>query len=314
MEARTLVDLSLVRSEERSSAWTQAVPSLFPGMKVHEISGRLSVGLVKDARLAAGRFWVIDSGPLVVSYSPRQGPANGNYSFSLMLQLEGTTVARQKSKRDSRLGAGALCLIDESAPFQLEIDHGHSNFVFLQFPRSMVVTRYPYFERMTALPIQPDHPGAQILATTLLRTLEADLEPNQQWIALGGLVQFLGLIEKPATYASRRNEWRVQQALSMIETRLSDPQLSVQDIADDQKISRRQLDRTFLNELGITVSARLWERRLARAAYSLQDPARRSSTITEIAVSAGFEDAAHFTRSFKRRYSVPPSRWRQMHS
>lgn len=310
MEAHTLVDLSLVKSEDRTSAWSQMVPMLFPGMKVSTVSERLSVGLVQGARLAAGRIWMIDSGPLVVTYAPQRDQLPDDLSFSLMLQLEGNIYARQ-NQRHCELNPGALCMIDECSPFQLEIDEMHSRFVFLQIPRTMFVSRFPDFERITASVFGADSSGSKILAASLVRILEADLEPHQQWAALTGLVQFLGLLDLPDIDSDRINIWRAKRALALIDARLSDPQLTPDDVADEQNISRRQLDRIFQDEFGLTVAAHLWERRLMRAAADLQNPRLLSKTITEIALSAGFEDSAHFARSFKQRFKTPPGEWRR---
>ena len=311
MEARTLVDLSLVKSEDRTSAWSQAVPILFPGMKVSEVSERLSVGVVQGSRLAAGHIWMIDSGPLVVTYAPRAGQLPDNLSFSLMLQLEGNICARQ-NRRDCELNPGALCMIDERSPFQLETDDMHSRFVFLQIPRTMFVSRFPDFERITASVFGSESSGSKILATSLLRIMEADLEPHQQWAALTGLVQFLGLLDLPEIELETVNLWRAKRALSLIDAKLSDPQLTAEEVAEEQNISRRQLDRIFQNEYGSTVAAHLWERRLVRAANDLQNPGMRSKTVTEIALSVGFEDSAHFARAFKQRFNTPPGEWRRM--
>jgi len=310
MEAHTLVDLSLVKSEDRTSAWSQAVPVLFPGMKVSEVGERLSVGMVQGARLAAGRIWTIDSGPLVVTYAPWAGQLTDDLSFSLMLQLEGNICARQ-NRRDCELNPGALCMIDECSPFQLEIDELHARFVFLQIPRSMFVSRFPDFERITASVFGSDSCGSKILSASLLRIMESDLDPQQQWAALTGLVQFLGLLDLPEVEHDHVNIWRAKRALAFIDARLNDPQLTAEDIAKEQNISRRQLDRIFQDQYGLTLAAHLWERRLVRAAADLQNPGMRSKTITEVAMSAGFEDSAHFTRAFKQRYKTPPAKWRR---
>jgi AraC-like DNA-binding protein len=42
----------------------------------------------------------------------------------------------------------------------------------------------------------------------------------------------------------------------------------------------------------------------------LRDPRRNGQSVAQIAFTNGFEDAAHFTRAFKRRYAVTPGQWR----
>ena len=62
--------------------------------------------------------------------------------------------------------------------------------------------------------------------------------------------------------------------------------------------------------MGTSVTAQIWIRRLTQAATQLADPRYRERTVSEIAFEAGFEDAAHFTRAFKRRYQCTPREWR----
>ena len=64
------------------------------------------------------------------------------------------------------------------------------------------------------------------------------------------------------------------------------------------------------NALGQSIAGHLWSRRLERAATDLRDPRRNGLSVAQIAFANGFEDAAHFTRAFKRRYAVTPGQWR----
>jgi AraC-like DNA-binding protein len=64
------------------------------------------------------------------------------------------------------------------------------------------------------------------------------------------------------------------------------------------------------NDVGNTIASRVWSLRLDQAANDLRDPHRADHSIAQIAFANGFEDAAHFTRAFKRRFSVTPGQWR----
>jgi AraC-like DNA-binding protein len=88
---------------------------------------------------------------------------------------------------------------------------------------------------------------------------------------------------------------------------LTDPQLDAASIAERQHISRRRLDEIFLAELQQTVAARIRVRRLERAAATLSD----EESIISVAYKVGFEDAANFTRAFKRHFGVTPREYRR---
>ncbi len=66
------------------------------------------------------------------------------------------------------------------------------------------------------------------------------------------------------------------------------------------------------SELGTSVTARIWNRRLEQAAADLVDPQRRALTVFQIAFGVGFEDAAHFSRAFKTRFGSSPRDWRAL--
>jgi AraC-like DNA-binding protein len=102
----------------------------------------------------------------------------------------------------------------------------------------------------------------------------------------------------------------VRNALEYIDENLADPSLDACRVAESQDVSRRWLDEVLLQTIGSTLTAHIWLRRLSQAAWDLRDPAHSSRTVTHIAFSLGFADAAHFARVFKRRYGCRPSEWR----
>lgn len=93
-----------------------------------------------------------------------------------------------------------------------------------------------------------------------------------------------------------------------IELHLSEP-LTPEIIAARFRISRTQLYRIFAPHDG--VSRYLWERRLARAMRMLSQPRYAGSSVGEIAMYCGFSSEAHFSRSFRARFGLSPSRARE---
>lgn len=312
MDAPILIDLDHIETRNRKAAWYEAVPALFPGLTVDEFRGEPTVGAVKGNAFGSARFWEIDSGPVDVGYSPRHASRKNLQAFSLMLQLAGETAASQ-SGRACGLGPGDFCLIDGDSPFRLSVPAGRSKFLVVQLPRSNVLNRNPHFQRMTATRIPSNEEGgARLLRSTLMsiREVAPSLSEAQQWSTQSLLLHSLSLLAAPDERAGSV-QWRVRRALDFIETRLTDPLLTADDVALAQSISRRQLDRIFKKALGVTVAARLWERRLQHAAALLR--AGRDSearmTVTQVALASGFQDASHFSRTFRRRFGTPPSRW-----
>jgi AraC-like DNA-binding protein len=131
--------------------------------------------------------------------------------------------------------------------------------------------------------------------------------------ALATLIQMMGMGDFGISgdASSRRVADRVRSALSFIELYLFEPGFTASEVAAAQGISRRHLDALFRSAVGHPVSAHIWNRRLALAATFLADPRQRDQTVAQIANAVGFNDPAHFTRTFKRHFGCCPKHWRQ---
>jgi|GEM_PF-856544 len=75
------------------------------------------------------------------------------------------------------------------------------------------------------------------------------------------------------------------------------------------------LSASYIHELfarnGDRFGACLLRERLKVAAGLLRDPALRHLPVTSLAYLAGFRDASHFSRVFRRAYGCPPGAWRR---
>jgi AraC-like DNA-binding protein len=205
-----------------------------------------------------------------------------------------------------------MCVIDGRAPFELSVGGMFSNIIVLQMPRRAVLSRHPCLEECTAEPFDPDEAGTVLLRSVLLSVLESahSMGNDQRSAALAALIQLLGVPGRHQP-ASVDSGWRVQAALAFIDAEFANPELRASTIAEAQGVSRRWLDEIMVTATGASLTSQIWLRRLEQAASDLLDDRFASRTVTQIAFSAGFEDAAHFTRAFKRRYHAPPREWRR---
>ena len=306
---RSLVDLSEVEQGQRALTWDTAVRSTFPGLSVELGSAGASLGSINRIKLGAGELFAIESSPADVVYNPPKEKDADRPRFSLMVQSKGATLASQGGQ-SCLLNEGDLCMIDEAKSFRL-VGEECTGILFLRLPRAAVVSRYPQLERLFASVLPAEEPGTRLLADTLVRLARevSTLGEAQRSAMMNAIIQMLG-VAGPFSALPASPDWRVRRALNYIELNLSVAGLTAEAVAQDQRISRRRLDQLMHEAFGHSIASHLWSRRLEQAAEDLRDPQRADLPIAQIAFANGFEDAAHFTRAFKRRFSVTPGQWR----
>lgn len=99
-------------------------------------------------------------------------------------------------------------------------------------------------------------------------------------------------------------KWRARLERILAE-RQADPTFNVEALAEAMHADRTQLFRRCKDLYGMNPSDFLRERRLRRARELL---CVRAGTVSEIAFAVGFENLSSFTRAFRQRFGVPPSR------
>ncbi|MFB6273690.1 MAG: response regulator [Salinibacter sp.] len=89
-----------------------------------------------------------------------------------------------------------------------------------------------------------------------------------------------------------------------VELHLSDPQFSVDRLAQAVALSRRQLTRRLKEAVGQTPAAFIRARRIGRAKQLLADDAQ---TVAEVARAVGFQSPSAFSKAFREQVGHPPS-------
>jgi AraC family transcriptional regulator len=99
---------------------------------------------------------------------------------------------------------------------------------------------------------------------------------------------------------------RIRSAIELMAASLAEP-CSLTSIARQVGMSPFHFCRTFSGLVGLSPHQYLLRLRLRRSAKML----RRGASVTDAALSNGFENLSHFTRSFQRRFAVKPSEYPQ---
>lgn len=307
----SLLDLRSVAAAQRADIWSRAARSFFPGLTIHDLQGTPNAGTMEGREFGLGSVWTVLSPAVEVNYRPQQDAGEMRLSFTALLQLQGTMTARQE-QRHCQLQAGDMCLLDEQWPFRLEVRDCFSHFMLMRMPRRMIVDRYPDISEDTASLIYANDPATTLLRKMLLHILDVApfLNDGQGDVAFTSVVHLLGILREGDSKFGRSPGWRAHAALALIDARLADTALTASEVAEAQGVGRRHLDEIMLRNTGLSLTAQIWRRRLEKAATDLRSWRFAAKSITQIAFDAGFGDAAHFTRAFKKRYRCTPSQWR----
>ena len=102
---------------------------------------------------------------------------------------------------------------------------------------------------------------------------------------------------------------RLAEVLRFIDVHLSNSELSIDMVAKGCGISPRYLF-SLLKLHGTPFSTLVWDKRLKIAKHWLSSTKATEAAVSEIAYRVGFKSAAHFSRMFKRAFTMSPCQCR----
>jgi len=140
---------------------------------------------------------------------------------------------------------------------------------------------------------------------TLSKFLDKQLRPYE--ISLSNVtVNIVHAVLASFNNRPRDKETLIDEIKDYIDCYISDDTLSPSTIAAAFQISTRYVHKIFEEE-DYKIGAWIMRRRLER---SCNDLVSAKSSITSIAFRWGFKDHAHYSRAFKRRFGITPSKYR----
>lgn len=270
---------------------------------------------VSQEKLASLTAYNIVSDPISISRSPENILEDHIADGLLHVQLEGTARIFQGSN-NFILRENALAIVPGGVPYRVEYpEHG-----------SKIILRIPYGifrERILGREIHDFgatqfHEGLVPIVISLLKSLTfggaSRLTDIDQFTLAESFLSMIGSIVRLRGQSEVREidgnqSARIYRILTYIENNFSDNELTPARIAEANFVSIRHLHGLF-RQRGTTVGKWLWDRRLRASSDDLLDASKASMTICEIAYSRGFNDSAHFSRSFKCRFGISPSEFR----
>lgn len=188
--------------------------------------------------------------------------------------------------------------------------------LLLELPRERLLGRLGH--NRLRLPVVLGATIAAAAARPVMRTLagnfaaleKADLATAE--VALTELVAgaLLGESQPDTEAITQVQAGHLRRIDAAVEAQLRNPDVTIADIARQEGLSERYLQRLFERQ-DTTFSAYLRERRLERCCGDLIDPKYADQSIAAIGYRWGFSDQAHFSRMFSATYGTSPRDFRK---
>lgn len=234
--------------------------------------------------------------------------------FKLNLQLEGTGLLVQDN-REAVLRPGDLAIYDTNRPYTLTFEE-QARMMVVMFPCDALSLPADYVGQLAAVRMAGST-GLSGIVGQFIRQLSENLDvlsgPSGSRLAANALDLVSTMLHAEMDIAPDRMKPQALLAVSIreyIDANLSDPLLSPATIAAAHFISTRHLHNVF-HESGTTVASWIRSQRLEGARRDLRDPLHAGKSVGAVAAHWGFLDAAHFSRTFRDAFGVPPSDWRR---
>jgi len=272
----------------------------------------------RDLHLAKLELFDIVIDPIAIHRREEDIARDSNYDFLLAAQLQGTVLIHQGSSEFTQ-HPGDLVLMYAGEPYTV-VHTQESHRLVLHIPQDIYRERILSHlkERRFRSRLLPAG-GLVTILNGMLASLATEAEKLQikdQYTVAESLLELTAAVLR----AEADLDFEVQHArqsalfrriLEYMETHYTDCELSPEKVAGANGISVRYLHSLF-NQAGITVSRWIWERRLKACREDLLDPNLNHMRVSEIAFRRGFNDPAHFSRAFKARFDISPSKMRQV--
>jgi AraC-like DNA-binding protein len=230
--------------------------------------------------------------PVLATRGPgRRSDLHAHHALHLVVAVSGSLAARAGGRAPWRRGAGVLTAPD--VPHQIDAEGAEVLLVFLD-PESLAGATLAGSVEGPLRVLSGAERDAVVAGGDPLAIMRSADWAERTVSALGG---------RPAARAVHP---RVRRLLRLLRELPADADAALPALAARVGLSPGRLMHAFTESIGIPLRPYLAWLRLQRAAAGIV----AGRPLAEVAAAAGFADAAHMSRSFRRMFGMPPSQLR----
>lgn len=253
---------------------------------------------------------IIQSSAISLQRLPREPYLISQDAYFVVMLLSGTGLLEQNG-REVLLQSGDITLYDATRPHRVHCFGELTKMIYLSIPRTVFRDRISGIDCCTALRI-PGTQGIGFIASNFLRSSAAHADHLQahEFSALADhaldLLTLAVTSVRPGDFnLSRSRSVSLNSIKTFIEQNLRDVELDTGLITRHAGLSARYINNLFEDE-GTSLMRYVWKRRLENCRKDMQNPVYAGHRLSDIAFRWGFNDAAHFSRTFKQHFGCAP--------
>lgn len=309
---------STFRSEQFDD-WNQAIVSTFCDMGFRFpqdgfVGGAIAVNNLMNTQLST----VYTNMELKVIRNRSHISNLSEAVYLIKFQLQGRAIVKHRN-HVTELDPGDFVICSTIEPYELELER-HNRQAVLVVPENTMKEVFTDANNFLGLRMDRKRVPHNILSNMIQGIVDQNHEIPPQLLQRmeANVLDLLGTslyAEANRIYETVRNPKEIQldEIKRIINLNLDNPNLSVEFIANQSRISTRYLHMLFKLE-GISVSRYILQQRLTACANALSHPDFKNSSTTDIALHWCFSDASHFNRCFKASYGQTPRQYRLNHT
>jgi AraC-like DNA-binding protein len=236
---------------------------------------------------------------------------DGHDDLVLLTAIKGDALIVQRG-RSIELRPTEMCLTSLDHIGESRLSEG-GRYTALRMPRRDLMAMSKNIEDKIARPLEGSPALRNFIGGyfALCAGTAPALDPASQHAMARQMMELVARIaETGGAPADGNGTARLQLIQAQVLENLHDCGLTIASVAGPASMSAKQIQRLF-QQTGSTFSEFVLEQRLLLAHRRLSAPGTRGEKISTIAVDAGFGDLSYFNRSFRKRFGMTPSEWRE---